>query len=94
MALVDTAAHYFKVACSNHPAVVEVKVVAQSVIAVVDFRVSDKSLMPHIMQVVDVFPSIFPGVGFGVEPVADTYAVDGSMGRGLVPSLIVPTMVK
>lgn len=94
MSKVDDAAHYLKVATTLHPAVVEVKTVGENVIAVVDFRGRDATLLQQINQIVDVFPERFPGVGFGVEPVGEAYTVDHMRGRATVPTIVVPTIVK
>lgn len=79
---------------SGHPAVVEVKVVGESVVAVVDFGVRDITLLPQMNQVVDTFPARFPGIGFGVEPVGESYTVDHMRGRSTVPAIVVPTIVR
>lgn len=62
--------------------------------AVVDFGGRDTTLVPHMNQVVDVFQTRFPGVGFGVEPVGESYTVDHMRGRSSVPTIVVPTIVR
>lgn len=91
---IDNAAHYFRVAMLGRPAVVEVKIVAKSVIAVVDFGGRDVTLLTHINQVVDNFPSMFPGVGFSVEPLGGSYTVDHMRGREEASTIVVPTIVR
>lgn len=94
MSKIEEAAHYIRVGMLNHPSMVDVRVVGEGVVAVVDFGIRDTSLLPQLNQLADSLAFRFPGVSFSIEPLGESYSVDGTRGKSPAPSLVVPTIVK